>query len=70
MKYQITQPWPVRDRLLEVGTVIDTISGTNDASRLVREQRAVPPPNCVALNGPTFDALLKIYPAHQVRRLR
>jgi hypothetical protein len=69
LRYRLTEPFPVRDRLLEVGTVIDDVSPSNDASRLVRAQRAVPPPHCVALNGPTFDALRKIYPAHQVRRL-
>jgi hypothetical protein len=68
MRYQLTEPFPVRDRLLEVGTIVDDVSPFNDASRLVREQRAVPPPNVLALNTPTLNALLKIYPAHLVRR--
>jgi hypothetical protein len=68
MRYQIhTHGFPIRDRLLEVGTVIDDISGTNDASLLVRAQRAVAPPNATPLNGPTEDALKKMYGAHRVR---
>jgi hypothetical protein len=68
LKYQIhTHGFPVRDRLIEVGAIVDDISGVDDNSKLVKAQRAVAPPNATPLNGPTYDALKKMYGAHQVR---
>ena len=64
MKYRIDrQPWPIGGILIEPGTVIDTAS--NDQwSQIARGK--VPPPNAVALDQETFDALRKAYPYHQL----
>lgn len=70
MKYQIhTTPWPVGDRLIPVGSVIDDVSPENDFSHLVRARRAPPPINSTALNQTTMNALKKMYPdfVHQLR---
>jgi hypothetical protein len=67
-KYQLAlHGFPVGQHLIPVGAIIDDISGTDDWSRLVRAYRAPIPPNAVPLNGPTHEAMCKLYPLHQVR---
>jgi hypothetical protein len=64
MRYQITQHgWPVGDRLIPNGTVIDDAS-QDDWSKLIRTKGLSPPINAMPLDQPTWTAMQSLYPDH------
>ena len=58
MKYQIQQTgWPVGQHLIPVYTVIDDVAGEDDWSKLVRANKASPPPNAHVLDDAAYATL-------------
>jgi hypothetical protein len=65
LRYQITQHgWPVSDRLIPNGTIIDDVAGQDDFSKLVRAKGLSPPLNAQPLDQAAWAAMKSVYPEH------
>jgi hypothetical protein len=60
-RYQLTQHWPIADRLVPVGSIIDTVAGTDDFSKLVVARGLSPPIQCIPLDQATWNTMKDLY---------
>jgi hypothetical protein len=71
MRYQLTQHgWPISDRLIPVGTVIDDVAGQDDFSKLVRARGLSPPINAQPLDQATYNSMKQFHGPDMVRWIR
>jgi hypothetical protein len=61
-KYQLVGTgWSVGAVFIPVGSIINTDTGTDDYSNLIRSKGLNPPISAMALDQPTFDLMRSLY---------